>query len=213
MKIIIAPDSFKGSLSAADAAEAMATGARRVYPHADIVSIPLADGGEGTVDAWLRACGGRLVRCPVTGPLGKQLNADYGILGRGDTAVVEMAAASGLTLVPPSQRNPLDTTTRGTGELIRHAIGSGVTRLVIGLGGSATNDGGTGALQALGVRFLGDGGNVLPTPITGGMVEAIASIDLANAVRPEDDLEVVIASDVMNPLTGPNGASAVFGPQ
>jgi len=190
----------------------MAAGARRAYPTADIVTIPLADGGEGTVDAWLRACGGRLVTCPVTGPIAAPMDAVYGILGDNETAIVETAAASGLTLVPPAQRNPLNTTTYGTGQLIRHAIESGVCRLVIGLGGSATNDGGAGALQALGVRFLDVDGKALPYPITGGMVEMIASIDLTGAVM-TDGVEVVIASDVMNPLTGPTGASAVFGPQ
>jgi len=193
----------------------MATGARRAYPDANIVTIPLADGGEGTVDAWLRACGGRLVTHRVAGPLAAPMDAVYGILGDNETAIVETAAASGLTLVPPAQRNPLNTTTYGTGQLIRHAIESGVCRLVIGLGGSATNDGGTGVLQALGVRFIDVDGNEVPAPITGGMVETIASIDLTTAVKlPDDDgVEIILASDVMNPLTGPTGASAVFGPQ
>jgi len=212
MKIVIAPDSFKGSLSATEAAAAMVAGARRVYPTADIVTIPLADGGEGTVDAWLRACGGRLVTCRVTGPLGESIDAAYGILGDNETAVVETAAASGLTLVPLSHRNPLHTTTYGTGELIRHAIDAGARRLIIGLGGSATNDGGTGALQALGVRFIDVDGNTLSSPIVGGKVEKIATAHPTGGFD-RAQLEVIIASDVMNPLTGPTGASAVFGPQ
>lgn len=211
MKILIAPDSFKGSLTATEAAAAMAAGARAVYPDADIVSVPLADGGEGTVDAWLRACGGRRENRQVTGPLGESMTAAFGILADGVTAVVETAAASGLTLVPPARRNPLDTTTYGTGELIHHAIDSGMRRLVVGLGGSATNDGGAGALQALGVTFLGSAGVALLSPITGGMIDSIDALKVN--VKPTANLEVVIASDVMNPLTGPTGASAVFGPQ
>lgn len=212
MKIIITPDSFKGSLTALEAAEAMAAGVRRAMPEAEIVSIPLADGGEGTVDAWLRACGGHLETRMVTGPLGDPIAASFGVLADGRTAVVETAAASGLTLVPASLRNPLNTTTYGTGELIHHAKDSGVKRLIVGLGGSATNDGGAGALQALGTVFRDASGEVIPTPITGGRVEEIRSID-GSGLPKSTGLSVVIASDVDNPLTGPNGASMIFGRQ
>jgi glycerate kinase len=214
MKIVIAPDSFKGSLSAADAAEAMAAGVKQVFPNAETVLIPLADGGEGTVDAWIRACGGRLEVRRVTGPLGETMSASFGALADDDrTAVVETAAASGLTLVPMDRRNPLHTTTYGTGELIRHAIESGTRRVIIGLGGSATNDGGAGALQALGVRFVDPQGAPIPIPATGTTLASIVAFDGSAAMAIPGDVEIVLASDVMNPLIGEAGASAVYGPQ
>lgn len=216
MKIVIAPDSFKGSLTAVEAAEAMATGVRRTFPDAQIVCIPMADGGEGTVDAWLRVRPGHREVRTVTGPLGEPVEAAFGVLDdEYSTAVIESAAASGLMLVPTVRRNPLLTTTYGTGELIRHAIDAGCRRLIIGLGGTATNDCGAGALQALGLEFEDDGGKLLTEPISGGTLANIAS-----ALRPSTSVwgqrgsgTVILASDVMNPLTGPDGASAVYGPQ
>lgn len=155
MKFILAPDSFKGSLTAAEAAGAMAAGVRRVCPDAEIVLLPLADGGEGTVDALVQATRGRRKVVGVTGPLAEPVQAAYGLLGpSGETAVVEMAAAAGLSLVPPDKRDPRRATTYGVGELLKHAFATGANRVILGLGGSATNDGGAGAMQALGVRFL-----------------------------------------------------------
>jgi len=218
MKIIIAPDSFKGSLTAAQAAEAMVAGVRRARPDAEIILIPLADGGEGTVEALVLATGGRREALQVTGPLGKPVEAVWGRLGAearippGETAVVEMAAAAGLPLVPLNRRDPRRTTTWGVGELLRQAADSGTTRIIVGLGGSATNDGGAGAMQALGVRFLDAAGESLPEPITGGDLPRLAHIEAGSLAR-FAAIEIVIASDVTNPLLGPSGASAVYGPQ
>ncbi|MGO8670042.1 MAG: glycerate kinase [Capsulimonadaceae bacterium] len=211
MRIVIAPDSFKGSLTAVEAAEAIEAGIRSVLPDADIVCLPLADGGEGTVDAWLGARSGRLVTRSVVGPLGESVEAAYGVLDGNDpkTAIVESAAASGFRLVPRHLLNPLHTTTYGTGELIRHALESGCTRVVVGLGGTATNDGGVGALQALGARFVDGAGYTICTPITAAHLPQIASIRAPSRAQ----VNVVLASDVMNRLTGPDGASAVYGPQ
>ncbi len=212
MKLILAPDSFKGSLTAAEAADAMADGIRQVFPEAEIVLLPLADGGEGTAEALVLATGGRRQTAIVTGPLGEPAEASFGLLGTdGETAVVEMAAAAGLLLVPPAGRDPRRTTTYGVGELLRRAAESGVTRIIVGLGGSATNDGGAGAMQALGVRFLDAAGTPLPTPITGRDLARLTQIDMASLLLP--NVEIVIASDVTNPLLGPNGASAIYGPQ
>jgi glycerate kinase len=152
MKIVIAPDSFKGSMTASAVAEAMGRGVRRVFPDAELDLVPMADGGEGTVEALVSATGGQTVPVQVTGPLGEPVTAFYGLLGDGETAVIEMAAASGLPLVPPERRNPLVTATYGTGELIRAALDGGARRLIIGIGGSATVDGGVGLAQALGGR-------------------------------------------------------------
>ena len=157
MKVVIAPDSFKGSLTASQAAAAMARGVRRAAPDAEVVTAPMADGGEGTVQALVDATGGSLRPVTVTGPLGEPVAAGFGLAPDGATAFIEMAAASGLPLVPPERRNPLLTTSYGTGELIGAALAAGCRRLVIGIGGSATNDGGAGALQALGLRILGGG--------------------------------------------------------
>lgn len=214
MKIVIAPDSFKGSLSAAQAAGAMAAGVRRVYPDAEIVLLPLADGGEGTVEALVLATGGRQKTMTVTGPLGDPVKAAFGFLGPdGATAVIEMAAAAGLPLVPLNRRDPRRTTTWGVGELLRRVAEDGATRIIVGLGGSATNDGGAGAWQALGARFLDASGRPLPEPMTGGDLGRLARIE-ADSLRPLfAGVEIVIASDVTNPLLGPNGASAVYGPQ
>src|SRR5450631_2062353 len=162
MRIIVAPDSYKGSLSAVGVANAMARGIGAVFPDAEVVRIPIADGGEGTVDALVTATCGRISTRRVSGPLGEQVDAAWGILGDGSTAVIEMATASGLPLVPPEKRNPRLTSTRGTGELIKAALDAGLRRIIIGIGGSASNDGGAGMARALGVRFLDSAGNDLP---------------------------------------------------
>lgn len=211
MKIIVCPDSFKGSLSAAQAADAIARGVRRAVPGTDVVQIPLADGGEGTLDALVKATAGRVRRVPAHDPLMRPIEASYGILGDGKTAVVETAAASGLTLLAEPERNPLITTTYGTGELIGAALDSGVTRIILAIGGSATNDGGAGAMTALGARFLDANGRDLPPG--GGALAGLARIDVTGFRFPVGKAAVEAACDVTNPLCGPNGASAVFGPQ
>jgi glycerate kinase len=214
MKIIVAPDSFKGSLSAAQAAAAIAEGMRSVHADADIIVVPLADGGEGTVDALVTATKGRFVDCDVLGPLGQVVHARFGFSGiKKRTAFIEMAAASGITLVDKSELAPLLASTYGTGQLILAALEAGADEIVIGLGGSATNDGGAGAMQALGVRFLDDDGNSLPCPIGGGHLDRLARIDMSGFKFPINDVRVTVASDVTNPFIGPNGASAVYGPQ
>ena len=211
MRIVVAPDSFKGSLSALAVAEAMERGVRSVFPDASVARVPIADGGEGTVEALVAATGGRLESRRVTGPLGEPVEARWGVLGDGRTAVVEMAAASGLTLVPRERRDPRVTTTRGTGELVRAALDAGLRRVVVGLGGSATNDGGAGLARALGIRFLDDAGRDLPEG--GAALARLARVDLAGQDARIAAAEVVVACDVDNPLTGPRGASAVYGPQ
>ncbi len=214
MKIILAPDSFKGSLSSPDAAAALARGIRRVCPIAEICSIPLADGGEGTVDALVAATQGRRLTARVSGPLGNPIDAWFGLLGPDETtAVVEMAAAAGLPLVSPARRDPRRTTTYGVGELIAKAFKTDCARLIVGLGGSATNDGGAGAMQALGVRFLDAVGEPLPPGLGGAGLTQIARIDASNLRLPHNRVEIIIASDVSNPLLGASGASAIFGPQ
>ena len=191
----------------------MAAGVLRARSDAELSLLPLADGGEGTVEALVLATSGRHESLRVTGPLGEPVEAVWGRLGPdGNTAVIEMAAAAGLPLVPPDRRDPRRTTTYGAGELMRQAIHAGAKRIIVGLGGSATNDGGAGAMQALGVRFLDASGKPLPEPITGGDLASLARID-AGCLAEFSGIEVVIASDVTNPLLGPNGASAVYGPQ
>lgn len=211
MKVVVAPDSFKGSMTAKQAAEAIAAGFRRVYPDAEYVLIPMADGGEGSVQSLVDATDGRLVSATVTGPMGAPTDATFGLLGDGTTAAVEMAAASGLTLVPRDERDPMRATTYGTGELIARALDEGVTRLIVGIGGSATNDGGAGVAQALGVRLLDARGHDIPPG--GGGLSALARIDLADLDERLTGVSTVVACDVANPLTGPDGASAVYGPQ
>jgi len=211
MRIIIAPDSFKGSLTAAEVAESIARGIKRVLPEAETVTVPLADGGEGTVAALVSATGGRLVRKKVTGPLGDRVEAHFGLLGDGETAVIEMAAASGLPLVPPEKRNPMVTTTYGTGELIRAALEEGCRRIIIGIGGSATNDGGAGMAQALGVKLLDEQGQDIPYGAAG--LAKLDRIDTSSLDRRLAGVEILVACDVDNPLTGPRGAARVYGPQ
>lgn len=211
MKIVIAPDSYKESLSALDVATAIETGFREIYPHAEYVKVPVADGGEGTVEAMVAATQGHIVQVSVTGPLGEPVNAFYGLSGDMRCAYIEMAAASGLESVPPTRRNPLLTTSWGTGELIRHALDAGVSQIIIGIGGSATNDGGAGMAQALGAKLLSAGQQQIAPG--GGALETLARIELSELDPRLADCRIDVACDVTNPLTGPQGASAVFGPQ
>ncbi|KLE97711.1 glycerate kinase [Klebsiella aerogenes] len=211
MKIVIAPDSYKESLSALDVATAIETGFREIYPHAEYVKVPVADGGEGTVEAMVAATQGHIVQVSVTGPLGEPVNAFYGLSGDMRCAYIEMAAASGLESVPPTRRNPLQTTSWGTGELIRHALDAGVSQIIIGIGGSATNDGGAGMAQVLGAKLLSAGQQQIAPG--GGALETLARIDLSELDPRLADCRIDVACDVTNPLTGPQGASAVFGPQ
>ena len=211
MRVVIAPDSFKGSLSAQAAAEAMARGVGAVFPEAELRLVPIADGGEGTVDALVTATAGRFCEARVAGPLGEPVVARWGVLGDGTTAVIEMAAASGLSLVAPGARDPRAAGTRGTGELMRAALDAGLRRLVIGIGGSATNDGGSGMARALGIRFLDVDDRELPEG--GAALARLERIDLGGADPRLAGAEILVACDVDNPLTGPRGASAVYGPQ
>ena len=211
MKIVIAPDSYKESLSALEVATAIEQGFREIFPSAQYVKLPVADGGEGTVEAMVAATGGRIVHVPVTGPLGERVEGFYGLSGDEQSAFIEMAAASGLELVTPSQRNPLKTTSWGTGELIRHALDVGVKHIIIGIGGSATNDGGAGMVQALGARLLDVEGHAIGPG--GSELERLAKIDRSSLDRRLADCRIEVACDVTNPLTGEEGASAVFGPQ
>lgn len=211
LRIVVAPDAYKGSLTAVEAAAAMARGVRAVFPDAELVELPIADGGEGTVDALVAATGGRIEVRTVRGPLGEPVRARLGVLGSRDVAVVEMAEASGLPLVPPGRRDPRITTTFGTGELVRAALDAGLRRIVVGIGGSATNDGGAGFARALGVRFLDAAGAELPDG--GAALARLDRIDLAELDPRLATAELVVACDVDNPLVGPRGASAIYGPQ
>ncbi|WP_337914170.1 glycerate kinase [Vibrio cholerae] len=211
MKVVIAPDSFKESLTAKQVCDAIQAGLARVWHDAKFVAIPVADGGEGTVQSLVDATQGRLVEVKVMGPQGKRVEAFYGMLGDNQTAVIEMAAASGLHHVPLVQRDPKLTTSFGTGELIRHALDQGVTKLIIGLGGSATNDGGVGMLAALGARFTNADGD--PIQLTGGGLRELTHIDLQDFDPRLQNCDILVACDVNNPLCGDKGASAVFGPQ
>lgn len=213
MYVVVAPQSLKGSLDAQDVGTAIAAGIRRVWRDADIHVIPVADGGEGTARALVAATGGTVQHATVTGPLGDPVTAEYGMLGgeQSQTAVIEMAAASGLTLVPAAKRDPRLATTRGTGDLMRAALDAGAQRLLIGIGGSATNDGGAGMAQALGVRLLDAQGRDLPAG--GAALTHLARIDITGLDPRLKDVAIQVASDVTNPLCGPEGASAVYGPQ
>jgi len=210
MKIVIAPDSFKESLSAMEVARAIEAGFREIFPHARYQLLALADGGEGTVGALLEAGGGRRVGLTVAGPLGEPVAAFYGLM-RDDTALIELAAASGLELVAPARRDPMRAGSYGTGQLIRAALDAGARRFILGVGGSACNDGGAGMLQALGVRFLdAEGAELGPG---GGELARLARIDASGLDARIAACVVDVACDVSNPLLGPDGASAVFGPQ
>ncbi len=210
-KIIIAPDSFKGSLTAKEAADCIEKGIIKVIDKVDIVKVPMADGGEGTVQSLVDATKGKIINVEVCGPLLKKVNAFYGILGDKKTAIIEMAAASGLTLITEKERNPLKTTTYGTGQLIKHALDMGCSDIIIGIGGSATNDGGAGALTALGVKFLDKQGQEIG--LGGGNLISLHHIDVCGLDKRLKDCSITVACDVDNPLCGPKGASAVFGPQ
>jgi len=210
LRIVVAPQEYKGTLTAEGAANAIATGARRASPEAEIVEIPLADGGPGTVRAIIAASVGELRQVTVTGPMGKRLEAEWGLLGDA-TAVIEMAAAAGLTLVPEHDRDPRLATTHGVGDLILAALDANCQNIFVGMGGSATNDGGAGMAQALGARLLDEDGTDLPAG--GSALARLAHIDAANLDRRLKSVNVTAASDVQNPLLGPNGASIVYGPQ
>ena len=211
MRVVIAPDKFKGSLSAREAAEAMAAGVADAAPGLEIDLVPMADGGEGTVDALVAATGGTFREADVGGPFGEPIRARFGLLGDGRVAALEMASASGLVLVPPGRRDPTRTTTRGTGELVLAAIESGARRLILGIGGSATNDGGAGLAQALGYRLLDAEGRDLGPG--GGALADLDRIEPAGRDPRLEGIEIAVACDVDNPLCGPRGASAVYGPQ
>jgi len=211
MKIVIAPDSFKGSLTAVEVSDAIEQGMREIFPKAEIIKIPMADGGEGTVQCLVNATGGEILKEKVTDPLGDKVLASYGILGDKKTAVIEMAEASGLTLVPENKRNPLITTTYGTGQLIKAALDQGCRKMIIGIGGSATNDGGAGMVQALGAKLLDKDGEEIG--FGGGELKKVFRIDTKYLDNRLSNIKVLIASDVSNPLCGPNGASRIYGPQ
>lgn len=217
MKVICAPDSFKESLSAIEAAEAMKRGVLAAVSDAVVDPCPIADGGEGTVQAMLAATCGREEVAQVRGPLGETVAARWGLLGASGrqplTAVMEMAAASGLALVPDHQRDAALTSTYGTGQLIGAALDAGAERIIMGIGGSATNDGGCGAAQAIGVRFYNRDGILIEEPIVGAMLQQIGRFDLDDLDQRLGKVDLIVACDVNNPLTGPSGASAVYGPQ
>lgn len=209
--IVLAPDSFKGSMSAKEVCDAMERGIHRVLPYAECVQVPMADGGEGTLRSLLDAVGGVTFEQKVTGPLGEPVVAEYGILADGRTAVIEMASAAGLCLVNKDSRNPLITTTYGVGELVKACLDKGINRIILGIGGSATNDGGAGFAQALGVKFLDKAGHDLP--FGGAVLRDLYSIDISSLDERIKDVDIEVACDVNNPLCGKEGASYVFAPQ
>lgn len=215
MRFVVAPDSFKESLSAAMAGEVMARAIKLEMPDANVRVIPMADGGEGTVETLVSACNGKLVPLEVTGPLGEQIETSYGVItGKGDEkprVIMEAANIFGLTMVPPERRNPLHTTSAGMGEVIRHVLDQGIRRIVIGLGGSSTNDGGMGMLEALGVKFKDQHGHALKG--FGQDLEQVAFTDFTDLDARLIDCEIIVASDVNNPLCGEDGATNVYGPQ
>lgn len=211
MKIVIAPQAFKGSISALEAAAAMREGVLRVVPDAEVVMVPVADGGDGTLETLIEGSNGRIHEIEVTGPLGERRVVEWGAMGDGATAVLEMARTSGLALVPEERRNPLVATTYGLGEAMRHAMGSGYRRFIVGIGGSATNDAGAGMAQALGVRLLDESGNELEPG--GAALAKLHRIDMSSLDEVVNECEFLVACDVNNPLTGPTGASAIYGPQ
>lgn len=208
---VLAPDSFKECLTAKAVCQAMESGLKKVFPDAKFIHVPMADGGEGTTQSLVDATNGTLHACQVTSPLGDKITAHYGILGDKTTAVIEMASASGIHLVPKTKRNPLITTTFGTGELIIECLKHGVKKIILGIGGSATNDGGAGMAQALGIKFYDNEGKELPKG--GGALGKLAKIDIMEVNPLLRNIEIIVASDVSNPLCGEKGASCVFGPQ
>ena len=211
MRIVIAPDSFKGCLNALNVALAMRRGVQRVYPDSVIDMIPMADGGEGTVEAILCAVPGERIKIEVKDPLGRPIESTYALIDEGKTAIIEMAAASGLTLLSYQERNPCITSTEGTGMLIRDALDRGVEKILLGIGGSATNDGGAGLAVALGVKLLDAQGKELPQG--GAALVNLVNIDMLGLDSRLTKVQIEVACDVQNPLCGPEGASAVYGPQ
>ena len=211
MKFVLAPDSFKESMTAKEVCLAMEKGIKKVNPNIECVHVPMADGGEGTMQSLVDATCGKVYSLEVVGPLGNKVKAEYGILGNGEIGILEMASASGIHLVPLEERNPLITTTYGTGELIKACLDKGIKKLLIGIGGSATNDGGAGVVQALGGRLLDKDGNELD--FGGGELGKLEKIDLTNLDTRLKDVIIEVACDVTNPLCGKRGASYVFGPQ
>ena len=211
MKIVIASDSFKGSLASIEVAQSIEMGIFDVFPSCDVVKVAVADGGEGTMDALSQSLGGRFIRIPVQDPIGRTIFASYVILEDGNTAVLDMSSASGLTLLTPAERNPMLTSTYGTGQLIDDAIGRGCRRFLVGIGGSATNDAGMGMLTALGYRFLDAEGNELPG--AGASLSKVCGIDCSGVSQAVRDSEFIVACDVDSPLYGPDGAAYVFAPQ
>ncbi len=211
MKVLIAPNAFKESLSAVEAAQAIERGFKVIFPKAAYVLLPIADGGDGTLDAFVVGANARLINCKVTDPRGAKIDSQYALLPDGSTAIIEMAKASGLKLVPLEKRNPMNTTSYGTGELIKHALDKGIRRFVIGIGGSATNDGGMGAFEALGIKFLKSDGTAVAR---GGMgLLELADIDISGVHSAAKDAEFIVACDVDNPLFGPQGAAHTYAKQ
>ncbi len=213
MKVVVAPDSFKETLAAQQVARALAAGVREAAPDAEIDCCPMADGGEGTVEAMVAATAGKFHKADVFGPLGEPRVARFGMLGDGRTAVIEMAAAAGLALLAPQRRDPMRTTTFGVGMLIRSALDLGARRIIIGIGGSATVDGGAGCAQALGVAFVDAAGGACVCGLAGGGLATIDRIDASDRDERIAATDIRVACDVTNPLTGPDGAAAVYGPQ
>ena len=211
MKIVIAPDSFKENLTALEVANAIEAGFKRIFPNAEYVKLPMADGGEGTVQSLVDATQGRLIETEVTAPLGNQVKSFFGLSGDGKTAIIEMAAASGLHLVPMDKRDPCQTTSFGTGELTKQALDLGIQHIILGIGGSATNDGGAGMLQALGLRLLDKNGQSIG--FGGTALSNLAEIQMADLDPRLQHVQIEVACDVNNPLCGERGASAIFGPQ
>lgn len=211
MRIVVVPDSFKESLRAKEVGDSITQGIRRAFSQAEVVNLPLADGGEGTVEAMVVAAGGKVRELTVTGPLGDPVRAVYGVIDDGKTAVVELAAIAGLSLIPPEKRDPRFTTTRGVGEMLRHVLNLGVRRIIVGIGGSGTNDGGAGMAQGLGYSLLDSEGNELEPG--GAALARLTSIKRENVPEELFNTEVVVACDVKNPLYGKEGASRVYGPQ
>ncbi|MBG6246616.1 glycerate kinase [Candidatus Symbiopectobacterium sp. 'North America'] len=208
---VLAPDSFKESMTAKEVCNAMEKGLRKVFPEANFVHVPMADGGEGTTQSLIDATGGTLYALNATGPLGETVEASYGIMGNSEIAVIEMASVSGIQFVNRDTKKPLVTTTYGTGELIRACLDKGIKKIILGIGGSATNDGGAGMAEALGVRFYDEAGNTLPRG--GGALDRLHHIDLFGLDSRLAHVDIQVACDVTNPLCGEQGASAIFGPQ
>jgi len=211
MKILVAPDSFKGTLKAKEVAEIIEKGIRKVFPEAKVIKVPLADGGEGTVEALVESAGGKTFTKEVASPLGEKVKASFAVLSEGSTAIIEMAQASGFSLVTPEKRNPLWTTTFGTGELIKSALDEGCKKIIIGIGGSATVDGGAGMAQALGAQILDKEGKEIG--FGGGNLGKTARINMEHFDFRAKNVKVIVASDVDNPLCGERGAAKVYGPQ